>query len=328
MNTSRPSVSVVIPTYNRPGFLHHCLRCLSIQASASNPFEVIVVSDGPDPVSEKTTAAYMNMPYMPLQFLSLSNKKGPAAARNLGWKAAAGELIIFTDDDCLAGDGFVSGYAAAFQQQDQRVVAFTGKLVVPLPDTPTDYEQNTGRLATAEFVTANCACSKEALALVGGFDETFTMAWREDSDLQFKLINHQVPILRVPNAVIIHPVRPANWGISIKEQKKSMFNALLCKKHPLLFRKKIYSGPLWNYYAMNVALLALPVLLLFHCMAAATIVFFTWLVLLLLFAFRRLQHTLHTPAHIAEMIVTSAIIPLLSVYWTLYGSWRYKTLLL
>lgn len=321
-------VSVVIPTYNRPGYLQHCLRCLALQASAQFPFEVIVVSDGPDTASQQVSGAFMNFPEMPVHFLSLTEKKGPAAARNLGWQSATGQLIIFTDDDCLPASGFVAAYANAWTKQSLQLVAFTGKVIVPITDTPTDYEQNTAQLAGAEFITANCACSKAALIAVSGFDERFVMAWREDSELQFKLINHNIPILRIDDAVIVHPVRIARWGVSIKEQKKSMFNALLLKKHPLLFRQKIYTQPLWNYYAMTTALLAMLVSLLLRHPVTATIFLAVWLFLLVAFTCKRLALTRRTPSHIAEMIVTSAVIPWLSVYWTLYGSWRFKKLLL
>ena len=324
----KPTVSVVIPTYNRPHYLKHCLRCLHIQASEAFPFEVVVVTDGPDAASADVAAMYANISYMPLRYLSLPEKKGPAAARNLGWRSACGELIIFTDDDCLCAGGFVAAYVKAYEEQQLQLAAFTGKLVVPLPGQPTDYEQNTAQLATAEFVTANCACTRATLHAVNGFDEEFTMAWREDSELQFKIIDRHIPVLRTETAVVIHPVRKAQWGVSIKEQKKSMFNALLKKKHPLLFREKIYRGPLINYYAMIIALLAGLVFLLVNLPLAALISMGIWFFLTLQFAYKRLQRTTRSATHVVEMLVTSALIPVLSVYWTLYGSWRFKSLLL
>ena len=105
-------------------------------------------------------------------------------------------------------------------------------------------------MQTAEFITANCAITKTAFNKVGGFDEAFPIAWREDSDMHFKLIKATVPIYEIKNAIVVHPVRKANWGISLKEQKKSAFNALLYKKHSDLYKQKISAKPLWNYYAM------------------------------------------------------------------------------
>lgn len=63
----------------------------------------------------------------------------------------------------------------------------------------------------------------------GGFDERFRMAWREDSDLHFRSLERSYKLGHAPMAKVIHPVRPARWGISVHEQRKSMFNALLYK---------------------------------------------------------------------------------------------------
>src|SRR5690606_13989020 len=92
-------------------------------------------------------------------------------------------------------------------------------------------------------------CTKKALIKTGGFDERFTAAWREDSDLHFKLLDQRIPVRKI-GAVVVHPVREAPWGISIKEQKKGMINALLYKKYPHLYRQRIKPAPSWNYYFM------------------------------------------------------------------------------
>src|SRR5690349_14766529 len=93
-------ISVVIPTYRRPMLLKNCLQALSLQRFDVNQFEVIVVSDGPDEMSADAVNEYHPI-ITNLRFLSLPVKKGPAAARNYGWKSAIGELVAFTDDDCL-----------------------------------------------------------------------------------------------------------------------------------------------------------------------------------------------------------------------------------
>jgi Predicted glycosyltransferases len=132
---------------------------------------------------------------------------------------------------------------------------FFRQTLVPVKDEPTNYERKVSQVASAEFITANCAGTKKALERVKGFDERFKMAWREDSDLQFKFIQHAIPIVKVDNAVVVHPVRKVPWGISIKEERKGMFNALLYKKHPGLYREKIEPNPPWHYYLIDVFLL-------------------------------------------------------------------------
>src|SRR5207248_10767874 len=59
-----------------------------------------------------------------------------------------------------------------------------------------------------------------------------------------------------PDAEVIHPLRPARWGVSLSQQRKSMFNALLYKKHPVLYRQELQAAPPWHYYGIAGALLA------------------------------------------------------------------------
>lgn len=316
------NVSVVIPTYRRMGLLYRCLAALSRQDFDPKRLEVIVVTDGPDDTTDwlmdgsvKGGATFRQ--------ISLPSKKGPAAARNMGWRLALGELILFTDDDTLPQRDWVRSYWEAYMRSPLDT-AFRGKVVVPCPPEPTDYEKNVAGLETAEFVTANCACPKTLLQKIDGFDESFTMAWREDSDFQFRLLEQDVQIIDVPEAVVVHPVRKTYWGVSLQEQKKSLFNALLYKKHPSLFRKKIHDRPFWNYYAM-ILLLALAVCgSILGRMPLGVIAFAAWLLMTLDFTRRRLNGTSHSFGHVMEMFVTSMAIPFLSVYWTIYGAFRYK----
>lgn len=318
-------ISVVIPTFRRTGLLRDCLSSLLRQSFNKDDFEVLVVSDGPDEMTARLANEFAEQNKLFL-FLETPFKKGPAAARNFGWRQAKGILIAFTDDDTLPNEHWLSDLWSAYNGEKE--IAFTGKIKVPLPKPPTDYAKNTAGLEQAEFVTANCCCTKEALRKVGGFDEEFAMAWREDSDLHFKLLQHGVPIVHLENALVIHPVRPAPWGISIKEQKKGMFNALLYKKYPGLYRKKIQPSPAWNYYLMIACVIVFVIALIAGKKWLQFVSLFIWMALSLSFISRRLKGTATTPRHLMEMIVTSLCIPFISVYWQLYGAWRYKVLFL
>jgi len=329
-------ISVVIPTYKRPSLLFRCLSALYRQDFDEKRFEIVVVTDGPDPITVDVLESLL--PAGPLtRWLSNPEKRGPAAARNLGWRSAQGRFIVFTDDDCVPARGWLTAYWDALYtyKGESRLngyfgecLAFRGPVYVPCPTRPTDHEKNTAGLQTAAFVTANCACTRAALEKIGGFDESFTMAWREDSDLEFRLVEEGVPIVTVPGGRVVHPVRQAPWGISLKEQKKSLFNALLYKKHPELFRRRIYRRPFWNYYAMIVLLVVAVFAAMLRHPFIAGVAAGGWAVLTLDFTRKRLRGTSRTPAHIAEMAVTSICIPFLSVFWTLYGSFRFKTFFL
>lgn len=317
-------ISVVIPTYNRPALLLQCLDALTRQTFNKEEFEIIIVTDGPDNQTKKAVVGWNKWRLVNWRFFSLPFKKGPAAARNFGWLNARGELIAFTDDDCIPHKNWLLSYFNHYMKDQD--VAFTGKTIVPISKRPTDYELNTANLQTAEFITANCCCPKNILVRTGGFDERFTMPWREDSDLEFKLINESIKIKRVEDAIVTHPVRKVIWGVSIKEQKKTMFNALLYKKYPELYRQKIQIRPPLNYYLIVLGFTLMITGVIENSFLIAFLGFNLWIVLTMLFIIKRLSFTSLSSKHIAEMVITSIIIPFLSLYWQIYGAIKYRVL--
>ncbi|GGH57272.1 glycosyltransferase involved in cell wall biosynthesis [Filimonas zeae] len=321
-------ISVVIPTYQRPHLLEKCLLALSQQSFPPDQFEVLVVTDGPDDESFATVRRFQQLGHTYMYVTALPEKKGPAAARNKGWRMAQGDLIVFTDDDCIPHRDFVAAYHQARLATYKKYIAFSGKVIVPVSKHPTDYEQNTAHLATADFITANCACTRAALEDVGGFDEAFTAAWREDSDLEFKFLHANIPIYKIDTAIVEHPVRAAHWGVSLKEQRKSVYNALLYKKFPDMYRRRIAQGPQWRYYAIIVCFLLTLISAFYGAYTSTLLALAGWAWLTGAFAYKRLSGKSRSLSHVSEMIYTSALIPFLSVFWTLYGAIRYKVLFL
>ncbi|WP_207512642.1 glycosyltransferase family 2 protein [Longitalea luteola] len=322
----KPSVSVVIATWQRTALVQRCLEALAKQTMPETFYEIIIVTDGPDPATVRFMKQWLRAyrGKVAVTCISLPVKKGPAAARNAGWRKALGELIVFTDDDCVPQPECLEKYWVAYTPYRDTAIAFSGRIIVPLSGIPTDYEKNTAQLERARFVTANCACSRKSLELTGGLDEEFTMAWREDTALEFDLSEKNIPIIKVPEAVIVHPVRAASWGISIKEQKKSMFNALLYKKHTRLYEKSRMERPP-RYYYIITCLLLLALVFAFHNRPGTIFCMAVWMMFTGWFAWKRLKDTSRSLPHVAEMIFTSAVIPVISVYWNLYGAVKFKT---
>jgi glycosyltransferase involved in cell wall biosynthesis len=317
-------VSIVVPTYRRPQLLANCLKALLLQKFNKRDYEIIVVSDGPDEHTKQILNNWVGYSYPVIRYLPLPQKKGPAAARNYGWLNAKGQIIAFTDDDCIPDPHWLHEIVAHCNPTEE--VALTGKVIVPISKRPTDFENNTARLQTADFITANCACTKNALIKAGGFDEQFSMAWREDSDLEFKLIDNHIPIKKIASAIVVHPARSANWGVSVKEQKKTMYNALLYKKHPLLYKKKICQQTPVLYYCIIAAFAMMVVGFITRQHNIAMVGAAGWLSLTGYFIYKRLYETKLSVSHITEMVVTSFIIPFVSVYWQWYGAVKYRVL--
>src|SRR5690349_9868920 len=118
-------ISVVIPTYRRPGLLRNCLNALMNQTLDKSRYEILVVSDGYDPVTEKVVQEFKRV-HPRLKYLHLPEKKGPAAARNVGWKHANSKLIAFTDDDTLPNTAWLDAYCRSYK--GEHMIAFTGRV--------------------------------------------------------------------------------------------------------------------------------------------------------------------------------------------------------
>ena len=319
------AISVVVPTYDRPDLLERCLVALTAQTLPAPAYEILVADDAASAKTRDQIAVWSDRCAATgpaIRYLPVRDTQGPAAARNAGWRMARGATIAFTDDDCLPEPDWLRAGLRAIERGSG---AATGRVVVPLPESPTDYERNAAGLETAEFVTANCFCRRNVLRAVGGFDERFATAWREDSDLHFSLLERGAAIAPAADAVVVHPVRRARWGISLSQQRKSQFNALLYKKHPDLYRERIQAWPPLRYYAAVGSLAGVLAGIVTRKPAVALVSGALWAGLTGQFAAHRLRGTSRKPAHILEMAATSAAIPPLAVFWRLYGAARFRT---
>lgn len=283
-----PRVSVVVPTCGRAELLARCLDALENQSLPRDRYEIIVVDDS-------------------------RLRRGPAAARNRGWRRARAAIVAFTDDDTVPDRDWLERGLEAMKDD---VDAAAGRIVMPIPAKPTDYERDAQGLERSEFVTANCFVRWRVLQRLGGFDERFRMAWREDSDLHFRLLASGARLARAPEAIVVHPVRPAPWGVSLRQQRKVMFDALLFRKHRRLYRERIRAAARWDYYLIVAGLGAgllgfAPGLVLWGFMTLRLFV-------------QRMRGASKHPRHVLEMMVTSALIPPAAVFWRLTGSLRYR----
>ncbi len=115
--SARVSYSVIVPAYNAGKTIGDCLRALARQSLDAADYEVIVVDDG----SRDDTAEIVKT--FPVRYLHQENK-GPAAARNYGSREARGEIILFTDSDCVPSRDWIAEMAKPFD--DPEVVAVKG----------------------------------------------------------------------------------------------------------------------------------------------------------------------------------------------------------
>jgi GT2 family glycosyltransferase len=205
-----PTVSVVVPTYNRPATLAACLGALAAQDFPRDRFEVVVVDDGsavpPRGIVERLTVR------LSIRLVEQRNG-GPAAARNAGAAAARGAYLAFTDDDCLPDPGWLSALAAAAALHPDsalggRVVNALGEgLYAAASQTLIDflYEYYNGAEGDGRFfITSNLAVPAARFGEVGGFDVRFPLAAAEDRDFCDRWRERGNEMVYAPAAVVRH----------------------------------------------------------------------------------------------------------------------------
>ena len=326
---STPRISVVMPTYRRPALLARCLAALVAQTLPGAAFEIVVVDDGcTDDTRDRCAeidARSRAAGGPAIRYLRPQGTRGPAGARNRGWRDARGALIAFTDDDTIPDPDWLRQGEAAMAALGR--VAAWGRVHVPLPARMTDNARNTAGLENAVFVTANAFVRRDALARVGGFDERYRRAWREDTDLYFALLtafSADGAVVEAPSALVLHPVRDAKFCVSVGHQANMAFDALLFKKYPGMYDRHVgFRRPPPDYAAIAVATILAACALPFWRPVAGG---FAVLALagILSFAARRLRGLDRSPRQVADMLLSSFAIPYLSLYWRIVGAVRWR----
>ncbi len=195
-------ISIVIPTRDRPAQLARCLAALGAQDDDN--LDLVVVDDGSRDRAAVAAAAGDAR-------VVRAAGRGPAAARNLGARAATGEVICFTDDDCEPAPGWKQALAAAAASAGAaagRTVAPAGASVAARASqaiveglTFATLDRATGRLGFAP--SCNLAVVREALAALP-FDESFPRAAGEDRDWSDRAAGAGLALAYVPDAVVVH----------------------------------------------------------------------------------------------------------------------------
>ena len=222
------SVSVVVPTYNGGERLRRCVQALLQQERPAH--EIIIVDDGspqaPDWLDEEVER-------QPSLRLLRQENAGPAAARNRGWHAASGQIVAFTDDDCLPAPGWLAGICESLGAQPDAPAAY-GRILATGDRTPlAHFVENEG----AEHQTANAAFRRSVLDRLGGFDERFRHPYLEDTELYYRVLELGEPVF-AKEALVEHPTRPGTLAGRLRRVRYYAADFLLHRQHPERYHER------------------------------------------------------------------------------------------
>lgn len=214
-----PSVSVIIPTRNRPSYLRAALQ--SVFAQTLSALEVLVVDDGAGAESALLDSS------APLACRFLPGRgAGPGAARNVGLRAARGDLIAFLDDDDLwlpeklawqvewmarRPDLGALGTAARRSRRDLPKLVSLRRPARPRPIS------RTALIRANRLPTSSVLARRSCLEACGGFDETLPLA--QDWDLWLRL-SLRWPIALLPASLTIYRLHEMQRSAQHREMRR------------------------------------------------------------------------------------------------------------
>jgi HAD superfamily hydrolase (TIGR01662 family) len=319
--------AVVIPTIGRPG-LAELVTTVDDDPAPS----CIVIAD-----DRRDAAAQLDLPATTAPLLVVrTHGRGPAAARNAGWRAADADWIAFLDDDVAIPVDWCRRVAKDLVDLPESVAASQAWIYVPAPAgrRPTDAERRTMNLSGALWISADIAYRRSALLTTGGFDERFPRAFREDADLALRTVRLGYAIVW-GERVTTHPLASStSWRSSLRDQTGNADNALLRAKYGRRWRSLIGTSPgRTGRHVMTTAAAVIALAALasgrtsgphsggqFARLAAAAGT--VWMGMTAEFAVGRIRSGPRTAREISTGLLTSALIPPLAVAHRLRGEFR------
>lgn len=265
-------LSVVIPIYNANNIIADLISSLRKQTFSN--FEVIFVDD----CSTDNTVPFIkrllnDKNYFNHKVISSPHNRGPAHCRNLGAEAAKGDVIVFTDSDCMVEQNWLENIHTYFSTHDketpkhkdiltyQPADAIMGKLILK-PSTrlgnaisalgfpaggSIGFEQiwpvdDCG--CTTSLSTCNCAILKRVFKDIGGFDTSFPFPGGEDSLLAYQLLEKGYQIQYRPELRVHHAARDSFKGFIRWQFRRGISSYIFSKK--IEKKRNFFSLRVWS----------------------------------------------------------------------------------
>jgi GT2 family glycosyltransferase len=232
----KPEVSVVVLTKSRREQLKKCLLVLFGQSYKD--FEVVVVdhqsTDGTKEMVVEIQKQYGNLIFVENKGIGFAN------GRNCGVMASRGEIIAFTDDDCIPDQEWLRKGVETLVTKDCNFV----KGVVFYPDGTVMAKMD---LEEMNYPTANMFYKKSVLEAIGMFDERFVYGG-EDLDVAMTALEKGYKLAICPEAIVHHPIHIIRGNpLSelrdlLKRERFRLENGVLLYKKHKSYRKRLVWG--------------------------------------------------------------------------------------
>lgn len=236
MPAAQPHVSVIVAVRNRPEEIVRCVESLLSVNYPSDRLEIIVVDDA----SGDSTPEWLSK--FPVKAILMSEHVGQSACRNTAVRVAKGEIVAFTDSDCVVDPHWLADLVPLFA--DPRVGA-VGGMVAPLSRASRlqRYEEVRSPLyqgreqrevhadsSLSYLPTCNLLVRKRVLEEAKGFDESMELG--EDVDLSWRICELGFKVVYSPKGRVLHRHRDQLRDFATRRALYASSEALLLHKHP------------------------------------------------------------------------------------------------
>jgi O-antigen biosynthesis protein len=236
-----PTASVIVPAYNAEGTIDDCIQSLLELRYPPDRLELRVVENG----SRDGTAQALRR-YRDRIVLVHEHRRGAGAARNAGLRGATGEVVAFTDADCVVDPEWLARLVAPLR--DPRVGVAGGTILARPPaneierfgDVIHDHRQSIEVYRPPYAITMNWASRREVLSALGGFDERFVRC--QDTDLAYRLTQAGYELAFVPEAVVYHRNEHTLSGLFLEGFVHGFHGVRAHKRHRRFLRQFGHRG--------------------------------------------------------------------------------------
>ncbi|MEA2308496.1 MAG: hypothetical protein QOI65_782 [Thermoleophilaceae bacterium] len=234
----------MVPTRDRAERLPVLLEALAAQTLARDRYEVVAVDDGSaDDTPRVLAAADVD------RVVRHERSRGPAAARNSGWRAASAPLVAFTDDDCRPEPGWLEAGLRAHVSAPQAIVQGSTRPEPAgeplLAASPHARSLRVDRLGPF-FQTCNVFYPRDVLERVDGFDDSIPTPSSEDADLAMRALDAGAGAVFAADAVVNHEVAARSVTEALRFATRWRTLPALVRRHPSIRRAFPWRGRVWR----------------------------------------------------------------------------------
>jgi glycosyltransferase involved in cell wall biosynthesis len=229
-----PFVSIIIPAFNAQGFLTVCLDSIMNLDYPRGKYEVLLINNNSTDATETIAKKY------PVKVINETEVQSAYAARNAGIKCAKGEVLAFTDTDCVVTPQWLINLLSA--ADNPQVGCFAGNILSYKPETLAEkfaeldeenhnqhWELTTGYLPSAN--TANVAYRRNVFNKIGLFN--IKLPWSGDAEFTWRFVKQtDYDINYSPDAIVYHKHRSTLRGLYLQYEKYGEGITQLQKNYP------------------------------------------------------------------------------------------------